>query len=512
MAAVSRTQRIDALVIGGGPAGATAAALLASWGRSVVVVHRESSQPDLAESLPASTRKLLRFLGQLDAVEAAGFHPNHGNLSRWAGKSAVATSADPGYHVSRRELDRRLREHARSQGAHIVEGLVRAVDLREPIEIRVAGSDGSQSGLSSYSAEFVLDCSGRAGVVARRGLRRFDAGYRTLAVAAEWVCDDWPVEERMHTIVDSYADGWAWSVPLSATRRHCTVMIDRDRTTMTRASLARVYRAELEKAKGIDERLRRARQVGPPWACDATVYGAVRAADGRALLVGDAASFIEPLSSAGVKKALASAWRAAVVVNTCLDEPGMLSVAGDLHDHREQQVYFDCRRRSAAFFEEAARFHDDRFWASRARSSFEGAGPAVGDLDERGLATDASIRRAFERLRDAPAARVFPGPALRLDMTAVIEGRAIVMREGVVIPGIESPVRFAAGVNLPELIRVAAGCSDLARVIDAYRSQFGSVDPNAVLTGLSVLVARGLLQISEGSAFPGPSNVVSGQA
>jgi hypothetical protein len=38
------------------------------------------------------------------------------------------------------------------------------------------------------------------------------------------------------------------------------------------------------------------------------------------------------------------------------------------------------------------------------------------------------------------------------------------------------------------------------------------VDPNAVLTGLSVLVARGLLQISEGSALPGPSNVVSGQA
>ena len=61
----------DVLVIGGGPAGATAAGLLASWGQSVVLVHRAAGQPDLAESLPASTRKLLRFLGQLEAVDAA---------------------------------------------------------------------------------------------------------------------------------------------------------------------------------------------------------------------------------------------------------------------------------------------------------------------------------------------------------------------------------------------------------------------------------------------------------
>ena len=42
--------------------------MLASWGRSVALIHHESSKPSLAESLPASTRKLLRFLGQLEEV------------------------------------------------------------------------------------------------------------------------------------------------------------------------------------------------------------------------------------------------------------------------------------------------------------------------------------------------------------------------------------------------------------------------------------------------------------
>src|SRR5262245_32927400 len=121
--------RVDAVVIGGGPAGSTAAALLASWGRSVVLVHHESAQPSLAESLPWSTRKLLRHLGQLDAVDAAGFHPNYGNISRWAGQSAAAATEGPGYHISRRDFDRVLREHARSKGASIVEGTVTRVDV-----------------------------------------------------------------------------------------------------------------------------------------------------------------------------------------------------------------------------------------------------------------------------------------------------------------------------------------------------------------------------------------------
>jgi flavin-dependent dehydrogenase len=489
----SNDRDVDVAIIGGGPAGATAAALLASWGRSVVIVHGSSGAPSLAESLPVSTRKLLRFLGLLDLVDSAGFYPNHGNISRWAGQEAVAGTKAAGYHVSRAAFDRLLRRHARSRGARIVEGRARRVELGETATVECVGAGGRRT----YRGRFVLDCSGRAGVVASRGLRRMHAGYRTLAVAAEWTCRNWPAQERTLTFVDSYSDGWAWSVPLSDRRRQCTVMIDADRTIVRKAGLGRLYESELAKAVSIETRLAGARQVSPPWACDASLYDCVRAFEGRALLVGDAASFVEPLSSGGVKKALSSAWRAAVVVNTCLDKPDMLSVAADFHDRRERQVFDEYQRHSAAFFRAAAREYDDRFWLARAAPARDRTDDAstISDVD---LARDAGVRAAFERLRGAGKLCLAPAPSLRFGRTAVVEGREIVMREAVVVPGMSAPVRFAAGVNLPEVIRIARDRGDVAAILGTYAERVGGVDPRNLLAVLSLLVSRGLL-IERGS-------------
>jgi flavin-dependent dehydrogenase len=482
---------VDALVIGGGPAGATAAGLLASWGRSVVLVHHDPGQPSLAESLPASTRKLLRFLGLQESVDHAGFHPNHGNLSCWAGKTTAATSADAGYHVSRRRFDHCLREHARTSGASVVDGHVQRVKFGKPPHITVVDTSG---GAADYTAGMVLDCSGRSGVIARKGLRRLDAGYRTLAVAAEWESECWREDERAHTIVDSYEDGWAWSVPLSPSRRQCTVMIDHERTPISRTTLSEVYRAELQKASGIAARVTAARQVGDPWACDATLYRSVRTAEDRALLVGDAASFIEPLSSAGVKKAITSAWRAAVVANTCLENSTMWSVAADFYDRREQLVYRECLERSASFFREAASFHRDPFWETRAACRLDGALPPGGELTDRQFAGDPAVREAFEGLRAGASGGFAASSGLRFEMAPVIEGRKIELREAIVIPGVESPARFAAGVNLPALIRIATDCADPGAILQAYQNRIGEADPHDVLLALSLLIARGTVK------------------
>lgn len=482
---------VDVVVIGGGPAGATAAALLAAWGRSVVVVHHESDVPSLAESLPVSTRKLLGFLGQIAAVDAASFHPNEGNVSHWAERDAVASTEVAGYHVSRAVFDRVLREHARAQGARFVDAHVRRVDQSSPMAVEAVGSNG----VVSCRGRFVLDCSGRAGVVARRGLRRAESGYRTLAVAAEWTCEGWPEGERTHTVVESYPDGWAWSVPLSPLRRQCTVMLDAGRTTIRKTDLERLYAEELGKARQISSRLSGAAKNGSVWACDASVYDCVSAFDGDALLVGDAASFVEALSSGGVKKALSSAWTASVVVNTCLARPAMCDTAKEFHDRRERQVFGEYARWSAEFFREAADAYHDPFWTTRADfgSSVSTRGVSPSDFD---LERDANVRITFERLRDAPNICLAPGPLLTYANAAVIEDREIVLREGIVVPGFEAPVRFAAGVNLPELIRLAPECRDMPSLAEAYERRVAAVDPRELLIGLSFLVTRGALSLS----------------
>jgi flavin-dependent dehydrogenase len=481
--------QVDAVIVGGGPAGATAAALLAEWGRSVVLVHYDPGRPSLAESLPWSTRKLLRHFGQLEAIDAARFHPNYGNISRWAGRPATAATDGPGYHVLRRDFDRVLRDHARAKSALIVEGFVNRVDLSTTPRVECVGADG----VRRFDARFVLDCSGRTGVIARRGLRQSDAGYRTLAIAAEWECPTWPAEERTHTFVDSYQNGWAWSIPLSPTRRQCTVMIDAGLTAVRKAALEALYRSELRKAVSIEARLAGSRQVSAAWGCDASLYRSTRAAESSVLLVGDAASFIEPLSSAGVKKALASAWRAAVAVNTVIASPTMLDAASAFHDRREQQLYAQCARRAAAFFKSASAVYDDPFWTVRADDSASGSHAGEEATTDEAILRDPAVRCVVDDVRAAGTMKLTVSPTLAFDAVPVVEGNKIVLREAIVIPGFVEPVRFACGVNLPELVRIASASPGVSFMIQSYYSRINAVDPRNLLVGLAFLVTKGVL-------------------
>ena len=75
---------LDAVIIGGGPAGSTAGRLLAQWGHSVAILTAPpGSRPGLAECLPSSNRKLFQFLGIADAIDHAGFFRTLGNTVWW---------------------------------------------------------------------------------------------------------------------------------------------------------------------------------------------------------------------------------------------------------------------------------------------------------------------------------------------------------------------------------------------------------------------------------------------
>jgi flavin-dependent dehydrogenase len=496
----------DAVVIGGGPAGCAAAHLLASWHWSVLLVHHRGAQPSLAESLPPSTRKLFALVGQLEAVERARFHPNVGNIARWADAPRTTATEAAGFHVSRDDFDRVLRDAAAAARAQIVEAVARRVDPGDRPRVTIAKSGGD---LVTVHARQVLDCSGRAGVVAARGFRRSEAGYRTIAVNANWDSDAWAVDEQARTLVESYADGWAWSVPVSATRRQCTVMIDHAIVgagggQAGRALLQQIYTREIAKAAMIGGRVRSAgaRQIGRPWACDASIYDCTRAADEGVLLVGDAASFIEPLSSAGVKKALLSAWRAAVVTNTTLKQPSLASAARDLYSRREREVHVQSTQRSGGFFAEAAAAYRSPFWSSRAddarRAEQQARTQDAMQWTDEALAHDAGVRAAFEYLRGAEGVRLHLADTLRFEPVAAIEGREVVLRDGVVLSGVTGAVPFAAGVDLPALARLARGGRDVPALIAAYQSEVGRVPVSGLLTGLSLLVARRAL-VAEGS-------------
>ena len=539
--------RVDVVVVGGGPAGASAARLLAAWGHSVLVLTKsDAGAPSLAESLPPSCRKVFEAVGVREAIESAGFLTAGGNTVCWGGgppRVAPFESGRVGWQVLRRDFDRLLLAEARRAGAAVRAGVtVRQVSLDggspagaadagtpesapDPTNCPPEGADAGapavtvggrdeRGGSVTAAARMVLDCSGRAGIVARHHRTRVQTGETTLALIGVWRRDDgWPLLESApegaggdapgddaQTLVEAYADGWAWSVPVSSGRRYVTVMVD-PRTTETdhAGSLAARYAAELRKTRHLARMTAGAALEGPPWARDASQYGARRFGGPGFLLVGDAATFIDPLSSFGVKKAMASGWLAAVVTNTCLRHPGRADLARRFHATREQEVWEAYRRQAAAFFAQVSQREVHPFWSDRSEPvALEASTDRAGGADAvEALRRDPAVRDAFEALRRAPSIRLRPTAAARITTAPAIEGREIVPDACLSIAAGEAravAIRYLRGIDLPALIAMAGGQTQVPDLYAAYGRSHSPVELADFLGALAVLLGKGLLR------------------
>ena len=486
----------DAIIIGAGPAGCAAARLLASWGHRTLLLHRpEPDNRTLAESIPPSAQRVLATLGVLTSMEDAGFLPWLGNMVWWASADCRIESFMPGqsgYLVDRRTFDRRLRRLAAESGAHLRTGIVRSVEMPPEIKVEFSGE------LRTLRSAFVLDCSGRAGVIARRGLRELLPSPRTVALVGAWRAPDgWPEVSDAHTLVASYADGWAWSVPTEPGLRYFTVMIEPGLTGLADGSAGDRYVAELAKIPPFRKLLDLATPAGGPWGADASLYTSRTFAGPGFLLVGDAGSFIDPLSSFGVKKALVSGWLAAVAVHTSLTNAGMRREALRFFERRERQMASPSRQQAAQFAADAAAGTQHPFWVGRAATSHDNPGLAD-EVDPAALARDPLVLAAFDDLRRRETVHVTLGDRARsIEPRPMVRGREIVLEDQLLVPACPDGIRYLRGVDLVELGRLAPQFTDVGQMYEALRRAQPDIALPDFLGALSVLIAWGVLQHPE---------------
>jgi flavin-dependent dehydrogenase len=492
----------DVVVAGAGPAGATVAALLAQLGYRVVILERENfPRYHIGESLTPAIDPLLSFLGLGERIAEAGFMRMPGHTFHWSGSERTSYFGESpdgdilGFQVWRARFDRLLLDRARELGVlaftgHAVTGILR--DRNPQVNgVRFRGLDQSSG---AVRARLTVDATGGAGILARRlGARLADSPPRSLAIWGYWAgAGDPPGRDAINTFVESFPDGWIWTVRVRPDLRNVTVMVDLDaaQPALKRLGRRRFYLEQIAATVATRGFLERAHLATQLRSCESSWYRAARIGGDGWLAAGDATTWIDPLTSQGVRKAIASGMTAAVVANTLLREPAQAEVARAYGLAEEERSYAFFRDSAVRSLIAESRWPDRPFWRHRAEDRLGQPGPEP-NPPRRGVLRGMA--------RNVPLAR------LRLSWTrgARLEEKLVVVRS------ILRPRRTVVTATLPAGVRttdldldalfplVANGGLALPQVVDEYLARIGrGQDGRAEVLGqLERLVDEGACEV-----------------
>jgi len=364
MTVASRPQAppYDAVVIGGGPAGAAAAAHLARHQRRVLVVERERfPRFHIGESLIPETNRHLARIGVLETIAAAGFpvkrgaillsgdgdHESYADFSQAQGVDRVTT-----WEVPRHRFDQILLHHAGDCGAEVCEATrATAVDFADDgVAVTVRSEE---SGERTVRARTVIDASGRDGFLAKRlKLRRFDPELRHVGIHAWYEGVEPPPPDCAGDVrLVSLARGaWGWLIPLDGQRTSVGVVVSRERhATLPTESPERCLEILLAEIPAVVPLLAGARRVSDVRVEGDYSYATRSYAGDRWLLAGDAGSFLDPVFSTGVLLALEGGIEAADAVHRGLRD-GNRRRAFAAYDRGQRRAYRFFRRYVTGFY------------------------------------------------------------------------------------------------------------------------------------------------------------------
>jgi flavin-dependent dehydrogenase len=319
----------DVAIIGGGPAGSTAACLLAKAGRRVVVLEREKfPRFHIGESLLPYSMPVFDRLGVREELDRTA-QPKHGaELITACGTSHVIFHFREGfrlahhrsYQVERAGFDKLLLDNAAKHGAEIRE------------EVTVQGVDFDNDGATvqlangpTIRARYVIDASGRNTVIGQQ--QRLKKNYPNLnkfAVFAHYENVHRPPGEDGCTLTRMVRakDRWFWVIPLSDTKTSIGMVTDTANFKQWRMSPEEALESSFREQPHFQEILASpARRVTQVYTTGDYSYRNTRLVGPRWILAGDAAGFIDPVFSTGVFIAIASGEQAADAIHVALDRP-----------------------------------------------------------------------------------------------------------------------------------------------------------------------------------------------
>jgi flavin-dependent dehydrogenase len=327
------TESCDVAVIGGGPAGSTAAALLARRGHRVIVLEKaHHPRFHIGESLLPMNLPLFERLGVLEQVRALGVvkpgadfeADNERGYNSFAFRRAIGNSPPHAYQVWRADFDRMLFEHARACGADGREG-------HEAVQCEQLGPRATRlevrtdaSGSYRIEARYLVDASGRDTFLSgRRRLRRRNKRHQSAAIFGHFRgAESRSGEDAGNISIYRFEHGWMWMIPLPAGVMSVGAVCRPDYLKQRRGPTLEFLLATLQRNAALWRRVEHAELIGNQVHVTGNYSYDSRQIGGPGwVLVGDAFAFVDPVFSSGVYLAMCGAEQAAHAVHVALRAP-----------------------------------------------------------------------------------------------------------------------------------------------------------------------------------------------
>ena len=359
------TPEYDAIVIGGGPAGSTTAALLAEYGHKVLLLERETMpRYHIGESLIPYTWFTLNRLGLVEKMRQSAnpkkysvqFVSITGKVSQpFYFFQTIKHECSVTWQVVRSEFDAMLLDNARSKGAEIRQGVsVRDVlmDGTRVVGVRLDEKDGRRG--VEIRSKVVVDASGRDSLLSRKfNWKDRDKDLNKIAVWSYFkgATRDPGIDEGATTVAYVPNKGWFWYIPQHSDILSVGVVGEPGYLYRDTRNPDEIFAREVRACSWIYDHVKDAEQVEPVRVTGEYSYHSKQIGGDGFCLVGDAFAFLDPLFSTGVFLALKSGEMAADAIHAGLEAGDLSASRFDGYLQKQRHAVNNFRSLVCAFYD-----------------------------------------------------------------------------------------------------------------------------------------------------------------